>query len=417
MFLAASLFTQALLALSITGSPVEVCNSPITLPLTRRLNSSNGFTNFLQHDKARVAAFRDYNTRDQRAGSIPATSTYLDYTVAVGIGSPPTTYNLVVDSGSSVTWVGASGTEYVETPTSVKTGWAVQEIYGSEHDGTRCSFSGIIYRDTVSLGAGLTITNFQLGVASTSSGFSPHEDGILGIGPRDLSLTTMPLAMDDTIPTVTDYLYEKGKIDWHVIGIFFQPVTADPDSKLGKLTFGGTDSTNLVDNVSFTANPGSSLYWGINSRITYGQRSILDYNAGVVDTGCTLLSLASDAFERYKAATDATYDVTAGLLTITLCQYFDLVNLDFHIEGQIFSLTPDAQIWPRSLNTRLSGGVFDTIYLIVDDIGTPSGTGHDFLLGYTFVQRFYTVLDGSRSRVGFAKTRFTEATTNLLIWN
>ncbi|KAG2068653.1 hypothetical protein BDR04DRAFT_744886 [Suillus decipiens] len=91
MFLAASLLTQALLALSITGSPVEVRNSPITIPLTRRLNFFNNTTNLLQHDKARIAALRNYNIHGRRADMVPVSYNYYGYNIAVGVGSPPTT--------------------------------------------------------------------------------------------------------------------------------------------------------------------------------------------------------------------------------------------------------------------------------------------------------------------------------------
>ncbi|KAG2076012.1 hypothetical protein BDR04DRAFT_1149729 [Suillus decipiens] len=90
MSLAAS-FLILSLAFPITGSPLEVRNSSITLPLTRRLNFLNGTVNVLQHEKARVAAFGGYNMHDRRAGSITMTNTFVDYTIAVGIGSPPTT--------------------------------------------------------------------------------------------------------------------------------------------------------------------------------------------------------------------------------------------------------------------------------------------------------------------------------------
>ncbi|KAG2065337.1 hypothetical protein BDR04DRAFT_1161527 [Suillus decipiens] len=108
-----------LLALPIIGSPVEVRNSVVTLPLTRRLN---GTINLVQHDhdEARMAAFRD----GRRVGSIPVTNTYdLIYTTAVGID------NLIVNSGSSVTWVGAT-TPYVETGTSISTKQPVVGSYG-----------------------------------------------------------------------------------------------------------------------------------------------------------------------------------------------------------------------------------------------------------------------------------------------
>ncbi|KAG2360383.1 aspartic peptidase domain-containing protein [Suillus spraguei] len=395
------------------GSPLEVRNSSITLALTRRLNFSNGTNNFLQHEKARVAAFGGYNMHGRRADGITMTNSLVDYTVTVGIGSPPTTYNLVVDSGSSVTWIGAS-TTYVKTPTSVFTGCPVMDKYGSEDgDEPAASFKGMIYRDTVTLG-GLTVTGFQLGVASTSSGLFANEDGILGIGPEALSHDTMPLALDDTIPTFTDWLFDQGKITQRVVGIFFQPTT-DPDNRSGELTFGRTDKTKYSGSIVYTPittiSP-SSRYWGIKQRITYGQTEILDIAYGILDTGSNFIFMATDAYEKYKAATGGTLDPRNGLLRISPEQYSALENLEFHIEGQVFPLTPNAQIWPRSLMTNIHSSDPNWLYLIIADMGKPSGRGFDFEIGYTFMQRFYTVLDGSDSRVGFAKTHFTYATTN-----
>ena len=76
-----------------------------------------------------------------------------------------------------------------------------------------------------------------------------------------------------------------------------------------------------------------------------------------------------------------------------------------------FGLTPNAQIWPRALNTDI-GGVAGAIYLIVGNIGTPSGEGLDFINGQTFLERFYAVFDTTNQRVGLATTSFTAATTN-----
>jgi hypothetical protein len=69
----------------------------------------------------------------------------------VGVGSPATTYDLIVDTGSSNTWVGA-GKAYVKTSTSKQTSNRVSVTYGSG------SFSGNEFTDQVSLGSGLTIT-------------------------------------------------------------------------------------------------------------------------------------------------------------------------------------------------------------------------------------------------------------------
>ena len=74
-------------------------------------------------------------------------------------------------------------------------------------------------------------------------------------------------------------------------------------------------------------------------------------------------------------------------------------------------MTANAQLWPRSLNS-LIGGTASGIYLIVNDIGSDSGSGLDFINGLTFLERFYLVLDTANKRIGLANTTFTHVTTN-----
>jgi cathepsin E len=74
-------------------------------------------------------------------------------------------------------------------------------------------------------------------------------------------------------------------------------------------------------------------------------------------------------------------------------------------------MTPNAQIWPRALNSAI-GGVAGAIYLIVGDLGAPSGQGLDFVNGMVFLERFYSVYDTANSRLGFATTPLTNSTSN-----
>lgn len=94
--------------------------------------------------------------------------------------------------------------------------------------------------------------------------------------------------------------------------------------------------------------------------------------------------MSTDAFSKYQAATGGFLDYSTGLLAISPAQYSALKPLTFKIGGKSFDLSPNAQIWPRSLNSMI-GGTSDLIYLIVGDIGTPSGSGLDFINGYTFL--------------------------------
>ena len=78
---------------------------------------------------------------------------------------------------------------------------------------------------------------------------------------------------------------------------------------------------------------------------------------------------------------------------------------------ETFELTANAQIWPRSLNTAI-GGSSSAIYGVVSDLGTDSGAGLDFIFGYAFLERFYSIYDTANGRLGLATTSHTTATSN-----
>ena len=126
---------------------------------------------------------------------------------------------------------------------------------------------------------------------------------------------------------------------------------------------------------------------------------------------CKPLNTGADGFNRYKNATRAVLDHGTGFLRINSTQFNNLQSLFFKAGGTTFELTANAQIWPRTLNTFI-GGTSKGIYLVVNDLGTDSGEGLDFINGYTFLERFYSVFDTTNNRVGFATTPFTTATTN-----
>ena len=101
-------------------------------------------------------------------------------------------------------------------------------------------------------------------------------------------------------------------------------------------------------------------------------------SAGIVDTGTTLLLLATDAFQAYEKATGAKMDQSTGLLTLSESQFENLQSLFFTIGGVQYEMTANAQIWPRALNATI-GGEEGKIYLVASDLGSQSGQGLDFI--------------------------------------
>src|SRR6267154_839120 len=109
MLPSASLLTTLFLALSIVASPV-VSNSTVTLPIARRLNTSNGAINILQHDRARMAALkrRSASPLDRRASfGQPIINTGFNYVTPVGIGDPQdlTTCKFNLEKNCGCQWI------------------------------------------------------------------------------------------------------------------------------------------------------------------------------------------------------------------------------------------------------------------------------------------------------------------------
>lgn len=198
------------------------------------VHKSNGpyLKGSLDADRARALHMKNRAVGSQP--TVPATNLASHYTTNVGIGNPPTYYNLIVDTGSSNTFCG-TGTKYVRTKTSIPTGQNLSVPYGS------ANLEGIEYLDQVTLAPNLVITNQSIGDALSYSGIQ-DVDGAIGLGP--VGLTNGTLSPDDnaTIPTVMNNAASQGLIEHQVLGVFFAPAnsendTSEPSSVLSILNF------------------------------------------------------------------------------------------------------------------------------------------------------------------------------------
>ncbi|KAG0211810.1 hypothetical protein BGX28_007400 [Mortierella sp. GBA30] len=299
----------------------------------------------------------------------------------VGVGQPATTYSLLIDTGSSNTWVGANK-PYMKTMTSQGTANNISVRYGTG------SFSGVEVLDKVTLGS-IVIDNQSIGVASNSSGLEPL-DGILGVGPVVLTNGTLTPDKKTLIPTVTDNLFSQGKILDHSITIGGNIIT-----------FGPTTATS-VTYVPVTSTKPSKDFWGIDAGMRYGNATLFSLTAGIVDHGTTLITLATDYFKEFQRVSGLnTMDPATGLIRKDDCQ--NLKPLVLTLGSTALNIPWNYYIWPRANNTAI-GGVDGACYIAVGDNGNSSGTGLDFIIGYNTLKHFNTVLDSAGGRrVGIAE--------------
>lgn len=124
-----------------------------------------------------------------------------------------------------------------------------------------------------------------------------------------MGLTNDTTSSGSTVPTVTNNLHTQGVISTESIGVYYAPTTSESVVN-GELTFGGIDASKIkspVKYVPLTLISPASAYWGIEESVSYGTASILKPTAGIVDTGTTLVLLATGASDSPHLLYQATF--------------------------------------------------------------------------------------------------------------
>jgi len=327
-----------------------------------------------------------------KTGSAAAINEEVSYVVQCTIGNE--VYDLILDTGSSNTWVGANK-PYKVTPTSHPTGDTFKVSYGSGVT------SGMAYVDKFQLG-GLTVQKQVIGVANRTSGFS-GVDGIFVVGPVGLTRNTVSnMAL---VPTVLDNLYKSKNIWYEALGVYFKPLTGNATKQTnGEITLGGADPSKHTGHITYvpiTKVATYSTYWGIDvSDVSYGTKSLLKSAAAIVDTGTTLMYIPQNAYYSFLKSTKGSNDPSG----LPVWGKAPTENFVFTIGRTKFTLTPKQYLVPRdqyayfNLDTTRYFGWISTL--------GPVATGDvDFILGQKFLEHFYSIFDTTNHRVGLSVAR------------
>ncbi|KAM0154849.1 hypothetical protein ACHAQE_002517 [Botrytis cinerea] len=385
------LFTSLLAlagAAAVTATPIAQVKSAV-LPLAKHSNVTS-IKNIVDKGHARLNKYNGITTTDKRATAVSSgavTNEDVSYVAPVVIGGA--TWSLIVDTGSSNTWCGAQSS-CEKTSTGVASGGTVSVSYGSG------SFSGREYTDTVSFG-GLTVKAQSIGAATSASGFS-GVDGILGVGPVDLTQGTVSGL--NTVPTFLDNLKSQGSITSEVLGVYFKPESGSDDNDTnGELTLGGVDTTKYTGTLTYfpkATSGDASYYWGISiAGFTYGSTSLATSASGIVDTGTTLIYIPTSAYNKFLSAAGGRTDSSSGLAVFTTKP---TSNFGIKFGSTTYTLTPAQYLVPTAQYSEfgLSSGKY---YAWINDGGA---SGVNTIIGQKFLEQYYSVFDTTNSRIGFA---------------
>jgi len=239
-----------------------------------------------------------------------------------------------------------------------------------------------------------------IGVATSSSGFD-GVDGILGVGPEDLTSGT--ISGQSQFPTVVQNAASEGLIPSTLLGVYFAPTTTENDNTNGEIDLGGIDTSKTTSAVSYAPVSGADTrWWGINVPVTVGSSSLGSFS-GIVDTGTTLIILPQTVYNAWiKAIPSASVDNESGLVKFPKSSLNSVPNITFTVGGTAFTLNKFAQLVEQGLYSAF--GLSSSNYYAWITNGGTDVQDVNFIIGQKFLERFYSVFDTNNNRVGFATT-------------
>ncbi|KAI0032718.1 aspartic peptidase domain-containing protein, partial [Vararia minispora EC-137] len=325
----------------------------------------------------------------------------ISYFAQVSVGTPPQTFNVTLDTGSSDLWFASSRCQTCprDTPllqlnmsTSLQSSTnAVTLSYGS---GT---VSGTLVRDTVSMGP-YTVSN-QTFVAVDDMKFNGFQGQISGIMGLPFESHATPLW--ETL--VQGSQLSNSEFSFFPTRFFRTGVSVNQMDPGGVLTLGGSNSTFFTGSIEFINLPASnSSFWLQEiAALTLNGKSIVlgSANLAAIDTGTTLLGGPTTAVQNFWQQVNGAQALTGqsqGFWTFP-CRTNLRASLSFG--GKSWPINPADMNHGEILGSgQCLGALFDVTQGASTDNSTPS-----WIVGDTFLKNVYTVFRTNPAAVGFAE--------------
>ncbi|RAL64682.1 hypothetical protein DID88_001714 [Monilinia fructigena] len=314
------------------------------------------------------------------------------YFSEITIGTPPQTFKVVLDTGSSNLWVPSTEcgsiacylhTKYDSSSSSTykKNGTSFEIRYGSG------SLSGFTSKDVMSIGD-LKIKDQVFAEATEEPGLAfafGRFDGILGLGYDTISVNKI-------VPPFYSMI-DQGLLDEPVFAFYLGDSTADAEGS--EAIFGGVNKDHYEGKI--TEIPlRRKAYWEVDlDAISFGDaKAELDNTGVILDTGTSLIALPTALAELLNKEIGAKKSWN-GQYTVDCAKRDSLPDLTFTLSGHEFPITPYDYI------LEIQESCISTIM----GMDFPEPVGPLAILGDAFLRKYYSVYDLGKNTVGLAKAK------------
>jgi hypothetical protein len=320
------------------------------------------------------------------------------YVATVQIGTPPTNYNILMDSGSADFWVGnaencvseggggCGNHTFLGTSTSssfVNTDTKFEVTYGSG------AVAGTLCQDNVLL-AGLALNNHTFGTANEESvQFSADTtsfDGLMGLAQQGLS--------EEKTPTPVESLAQQGLINGAITSFKISRLSDQLND--GEITFGGLDPSKFDQNTLVTfPNVNTEGFWeGAMDAITVdGVNTGLKGRTAILDTGTTLIQAPGNDAATVHALIPGAANAGGGQFTVPCTTN---VSLAFSFGGRAFTIEPQDLAFAPVNDNDPTGDCLSGIG--AGDIGADT----EWLVGDVFLKNAYYSVDQDKQQISLA---------------
>jgi len=314
------------------------------------------------------------------------------YFSEITIGTPPQSFKVVLDTGSSNLWVPSSEcgsiacylhTKYDSSSSSTyqKNGSSFEIRYGSG------SLSGFVSEDVMTIGD-LEIKDQIFAEATEEPGLAfafGRFDGILGLGFDTISVNKIPPPFYNMI--------DQDLLDEPLFAFYLG--STENDAEGSEATFGGVNKNHYTGKI--TEIPlRRKAYWEVDlDAISFGDSTAELENTGVIlDTGTSLIALPTTLAELLNKEMGAKKGYN-GQYTVDCAKRDELPDMTFTLSGFDFSITPYDYI------LEVQGSCISTFM----GMDFPEPVGPLAILGDAFLRKWYSVYDLGKGTVGLAKAK------------
>jgi cathepsin D len=321
------------------------------------------------------------------------------YYANVTLGTPAQSFSVLVDTGSPTSWIPSEKCSYPSIACLLHNKYDNTKSSSYKADGTKwnalqqnTNISGFLSTDVLSVdGLEVTQTFAEVTTLPGTVFILAKYDGVLGLSTP---------AQSGKGESLLQNLVDQKKVDAAVFGLF---LNRNQNSTLGgELSLGGADKSRYTGDVTYAPLvEAGKRGWRVKADDLAANGSSLNFCSGndgceaVLQSGTALFGLPMAQADKLNKALGGT-TVYSGEYSFDCSKLETLPSVNLKIAGRTFELTYKDYVLQSSTPFGpycFSG--FEGLNFATDE--TPS-----FVLGDTFLARYYSVYDGAQNRVGLA---------------